>query len=247
MIGDKVLEFLSVDSTNLKASELISSKSVEDGTLIVASFQENGKGQEGNFWESEAGKNLTLSIILKPTFLKPEKQFVLNKIISLGVADFIQQVLPKEEVKIKWPNDIYVGNQKIAGILINNIIQGQSIEYAIVGIGVNVNQEVFKSEAPNPVSISQLANKSFDLHTLRNQLTEALNFWYESLKNDRYDLIEPKYISLLYRFGAYNNYRISNKMVVAKITGISAFGHLLLESDKAQKYECDLKEVEFVI
>jgi BirA family transcriptional regulator, biotin operon repressor / biotin---[acetyl-CoA-carboxylase] ligase len=247
MIGDKVLEFTSVDSTNIKASELLASKSVEEGTLIVASFQEKGKGQEGNFWESEAGKNLIFSIILNPTFLKPEKQFVLNKIISLGVAEFIQQILPKSQVKIKWPNDIYVGDQKIAGILINNIIQGNSIENAIVGIGVNVNQNVFLSNAPNPVSISQLAGKKFKLLDLRKQLIDALNFWYEALKNDRLDLIDPKYISLLYRFGEVFNFRIANKNVIAKITGISTYGHLLLESDKAEKFQCDLKEVAFVI
>ncbi len=247
MIGDKVMEFLSVDSTNMRASELIGSKSVDEGTVIISSFQECGKGQEGNYWESEDGKNLTLSIILSPTFLKPEKQFVLNKIFSLGVVDFIQKLLPEKDIQIKWPNDIYVEDQKIAGILINNIIQGSSIENAIVGIGINVNQDRFLSDAPNPVSISQLANKNFDLIELRNQLTDALNFWYESLKNDRYDLIDSKYISLLYRFEKMSHYIISKEKIFAKITGISEYGHLILVSDQSERYECDLKEVEFVI
>ena len=247
MIGKIVLTYESVDSTNTTAFELIRTENLQEGAVIFSAFQKHGKGQEGNFWESEARKNLMLSIVFTPTFLKPEKQFLLNKIISLGVAEFVQNLLPEEEVKIKWPNDIYVADKKIAGILINNIIQGNSFEYAIAGIGVNINQKIFLSDAPNPVSIIQLNGSIHDIEQLLSQLCKVIDIWYERLKNGFFESINEKYISKLYRFGTFHSYKIAERKIVAKITGISQYGRLLLESNESKLYDCDLKEIEFVI
>ncbi len=247
IIGNKVLEFDEVGSTNLTANELIGSKTAHDGTVILSAYQKHGKGQEGNYWESEASQNLLMSAVLCPAFLKPEKQFVLNKIISLAVASFVEKILPSENIKIKWPNDIYIDNKKVAGILINNIIKGNTIEYSIVGIGVNINQMEFLSDAPNPISIAQLSHKNHDIKQVFLVLIDALNQWYELLQKGLITSIDKKYIASLYRFGIYHSYKIMDKRVYAKITGVSEYGHLMLEGDDAHLYECDLKEIEFVI
>lgn len=235
MIGKIVLEFDEVDSTNIIAAELIKTEKFQEGMVISARFQRKGKGQEGNYWESEAGKNLLVSVILSPEFLLAEKQFVLNKIVSLAVAEFIKKILPKEDVKIKWPNDIYIGDEKVAGILINNIIKGDLFEYTIIGIGINVNQKVFLSDAPNPVSITQLSGKMHDLKEALELLTEILNRWYELLRRAQHESISEKYLSSLYRMGTFYTYKISDEEVMAKIIGISEYGWLVLES-KEKKY-----------
>lgn len=247
IIGNNVLEFDEVESTNLTANELIGSKTAHDGTVILSAYQKHGKGQEGNYWESEAGQNLLMSVVLCPTFLKPEKQSILNKIISLAVAAFVKKILPSENVKIKWPNDIYVDDKKIAGILINNIIKGNTIEYSIIGIGVNINQKLFLSDAPNPISIAQLSNKNHDIKQVFLILIDTLNHWYELLRNGLIASIDKKYIASLYRYGIYHPYKIIDKKVYAKITGVSEYGHLMLEGDDTRHYECDLKEIEFLI
>ncbi|PKP33792.1 MAG: biotin--[acetyl-CoA-carboxylase] ligase [Bacteroidetes bacterium HGW-Bacteroidetes-17] len=247
MIGKKLITFKTVESTNLTAAELINAQNIEDGTVIISSFQEHGKGQEGNYWESEPGKNLLISVIIMPEFLKPEKQFILNKMVSLAVAEFVQRYAPKNSVKIKWPNDIYVGEQKIAGILINNFIQGNVLSASILGIGININQKVFTSNAPNPVSLIRFMKEDLDLNQALKLLCDSLNHWYSQMELGLYKSIDKKYISLLYRYEAYHAYLISSKKVVAKITGINEYGRLKLEGKNGEMYDCDLKEVAFVI
>ncbi|MBU1013022.1 MAG: biotin--[acetyl-CoA-carboxylase] ligase [Bacteroidetes bacterium] len=247
MIGKKIIAFNTVESTNLTAVDLINEQNIEDGTIITTSFQKHGKGQEGNYWESEAGKNLIISVIIKPEFLKPEKQFILNKMVSLAVAEFVQRYAPKDRVKIKWPNDIYLGDQKIAGILINNFIQGNVMSASILGIGININQKVFTSNAPNPVSLIRFMKEDLDLIQALQLLCDSLNHWYSQMELGLFKSIDKKYISLLYRYEEYHTYLISRKKVTAKITGISEFGRLQLEGKNGEMYDCDLKEVEFVI
>ncbi len=247
IIGNIIKEYNSVESTNMTANELISNKEIKEGAVIVSGFQQHGKGQESNSWESEAGKNLTLSVLLSPTFLLPEKQFVLNKIVSLAIADFIRSMLPKLKVRIKWPNDIYVKHQKIAGILINNIIQGSTIENSIVGIGININQRSFMSNAPNPVSLTQLSGFEYDLKNCLKLICEALDKWYKVLRDGNFELIDNEYLASLYQFGNYHKYRIEHHVLKAKIIGVSKYGNLMLESDKKEMYTCDLKEVEFIL
>ena len=247
MIGKKIITFKAVESTNSTAAELISSQDVEEGTIIITSFQKHGKGQEGNFWESESEKNLLLSVIIKPEFLKPEKQFVLNKMVSLAVAEFVQRYAPKDSVKIKWPNDIYVGDQKIAGILINNFIQGNVLSTSILGIGININQRVFTSNAPNPVSLVHFMKGDLDLKQALKLLCDSLNHWYSRMELGLFNPIDKKYFSLLYRHEVYHSYIIFNQKVIAKIVGISEYGRLQLKGKNGEMYDCELKEVEFVI
>lgn len=247
IIGNTILKFDQLDSTNETANELVNKKEVKEGTVILSEFQRQGKGQQGNYWESEAGKNLTISIILYPAFLPPEKQFMLTKVVSLAVQEFIQLIIPEADVKIKWPNDIYVRNRKVAGILINNAIQGNKLTYTVVGIGVNINQTQFMSNAPNPVSFYQISGIHHDMEYCQEVLYKTLNKWYATLKNQNFKLIDTNYINSLYQFGVFKKYVILKKNINAKIVGVSSYGKLLLENIHQKTFECDLKEVEFVI
>jgi len=139
----------SVASTNSYLKELAHSRTLDEGTVIVTRNQTAGKGQQGNAWESEAGKNITCSILLYPSFLPVQHFFLLSEVISLGVKETLDAYT--DGITIKWPNDIYYCERKIAGILIENEITGSNISMSVAGIGVNVNQEQFLSDAPNPV------------------------------------------------------------------------------------------------
>ncbi|MDE5927427.1 MAG: biotin--[acetyl-CoA-carboxylase] ligase, partial [Duncaniella sp.] len=128
------------------------------GTVVMAREQTAGRGQRGNSWEAEPGCNITLSLLLRPEGLHPARQFVISQAVSLAIADLVSHFVAAP-VSIKWPNDIYVDDRKICGILIENTITGTSIDRTIVGIGLNVNQTEFRSDAPNPVSMRQLMPK----------------------------------------------------------------------------------------
>ena len=246
VLGKQILYFDDLESTNAIAIEMKAQDKIEEGSVIVCGYQENGKGLDANKWESESGKNICLSFCLCPGFIKPEEQFLLNKVVSLGVADLVKELLVRKQVKIKWPNDVYVDDKKIAGILINNSIQGDEMSSSIIGIGLNVNQDKFYSDAPNPVSLKMLSKKEYDLDWILNRLCDYINFRFRGLMRDR-NKIDEEYLKNLYRFGVFEKYKIDNKIIKAKITGLDEYGKLCLESKEGEKYSCDLKEVEFII
>ena len=139
IIGSVIKFHKELTSTNDQAFMLLKTINPVEGTVIYADFQKAGRGQKDNKWESEKGKNLLLSIILYPTSIRPEDQFYLSMAVSLGICDFIDSFFPGS--KIKWPNDIYINDDKIAGILIENSVMGETIESTIAGIGININQK----------------------------------------------------------------------------------------------------------
>ena len=138
------------------------SDTLAHGDIVMAVEQTAARGQRGNTWEATPGLNLTLSMLLRPEGVEAARQFDISRAVALGTAEMLQELL-EQEVLIKWPNDIYVGDRKIAGILIENTLTGRLIDRSIAGIGVNINQEVFHSDAPNPVSVSQLTVRTYDL------------------------------------------------------------------------------------
>src|SRR5680860_150521 len=152
-----------VESTNNYANQLILSNA-EEGTVVLAQFQKKGRGQQGNQWESQSGKNLLASIILYPKFLKAGNQFLISKMVSLGLVEYLRHEV--RDVSIKWPNDIYIGNKKIAGILIENAIKGRNLFSTVIGVGLNLNQKNFLSDAPNPVSLYQLTGKEYNIKSV---------------------------------------------------------------------------------
>ncbi len=246
-IGNQIIELEKVDSTNKYVLRLLEkNKKIDEGTIITTHSQYAGKGQDKNYWESEPGKNLTLSIVLQPEFLKIEKQFMLNKIIALSVYNFINSFGFKK-TSIKWPNDIYIENKKVAGILINNTIRGNSYDYCVAGLGININQEKFISDAPNPISLKQISGKEYDLKECLNTLCSITEHWYNKLKNEQIKIINTAYIEALYRYNKFSKYILRGRPIKAKITGISEYGKLILQTKNNETYSCDFKEVEFVI
>lgn len=234
-----------VESTNNYANHLVLSNAAEEGSVVLARFQKSGRGQAGNGWESQSGMNLLASIILYPKFLQAGKQFEISKLVSLSILEFLKK--ETGSVSIKWPNDIYVGEKKIAGILIENSIKGQNLFSSVVGIGLNVNQEKFVSDAPNPVSLKQLTGKNYNVETVLNELLTLFFAWYEKLKSGNFQEIDAAYLSALFRINEWAQYRKQNELFEARMVGIGEFGQLKLEDRNGKISVFMFKEVEFVI
>ena len=234
-----------VESTNNYANQLVLSKAAEHGTVVLAQYQKKGRGQQGNFWESEFGKNMLTSFIVFPQFLTAAKQFYLSKIVSLALIDFLKT--ETNEVSVKWPNDIYVRNKKIAGILIENSIKAVNVSSAIIGIGLNLNQEKFISNAPNPVSLKQITGKDYILETVVRQISEYFFLLYEKLQAEYFNEIDTNYYNQLFRANEWALFEKQGIQFEAKISGIGEFGQLILENRNGFISEYMFKEVEFVI
>jgi BirA family transcriptional regulator, biotin operon repressor / biotin---[acetyl-CoA-carboxylase] ligase len=245
---ENIVSLDQVASTNDYMLECINSGKIsEEGSVVVANYQSAGKGLEQNRWESEAGKNLTFSIFLKPKFLKADQQFQLTKIVSLAVFDFIRNYLPNERIKVKWPNDVYVGNKKIAGILINNTIRGKEIMYTVVGIGININQQRFTSDIKNATSLWHYLSTDLKLdYCLKNVLSHIEKRYRQLKDNDSYQ-INFDYKKALYRLNDFNLYKYKETVISARITGVNEYGQIKLIQKDGTEIICDLKEIEFII
>lgn len=241
----KIIVLREVESTNNYASQLILSKAADEGTLVLTQFQKSGRGQAGNRWESEAGKNMLATIILYPQFLFAGKQFMLSKIVSLSLVGFLKN--KTDDVSIKWPNDIYVGNKKIAGILVENSIKGSTLFSSLLGIGLNLNQQIFLSDAPNPVSLQQITGVEYDIETVAVEILEIIFEWYRKIETGNFYEVDFAYFSHLFRGGEWAKYSKNGNVFEAKIIGIGEFGQLQLENRDEAVEEFMFKEIEFVI
>jgi BirA family biotin operon repressor/biotin-[acetyl-CoA-carboxylase] ligase len=234
-----------VVSTNLTASEHILAHQPADGTAILASFQSAGKGQAGAQWESEAGQNLLVSYIFYPAFIEPKDLFVLNKAIGLGVYDFVKSIL-KKNVSIKWPNDIYYRDKKIAGLLIENSVTFSEVNYSVVGIGINVNQQAFRKYTPEAESLRNATGKEYDLEECFAALSHCLEARYIQLKQSGSKSINTQYRNALYRLGEYFPFRKRSGIFNARILGVMDDGKLVLEDEKGRLETFRFKEIAFV-
>ena len=241
----KIIKLTETGSTNAFAKELLKNEQAVEGTVILASYQTAGKGQDSNSWESDAGENILMTMILYPDFLEISRQFRLSMAIALGISDFLKSLLPGHVIRIKWPNDIYIGDKKIGGILINNEVMGSQFKHAIAGIGINVNQTYFSREIPNPVSLKLLTGNTNDIDKLVLLLSENLLGRYEQLRKEEEYIIIHDYHALLLGMGEWKEYIYRNKKIRAKIKGVNEFGRLMLETDGAL-IECDLKEIAYL-
>ncbi len=186
----------------------------------------DSRGQRGNTWESEPGKNLTFSVLLRPDGLHASQQFRISQAVSLAITDTLDGFLPEGiEAKVKWPNDIYVGNRKICGILIENTLCGAAIQHSIIGIGLNINQRDFLSDAPNPVSLYQLTRKD----TCINDILEGILSRILQPFTD-HDTLHHRYMSSLWRGdGQYYPYSTPDGNIFqARITSVAPTGHITL-------------------
>jgi BirA family transcriptional regulator, biotin operon repressor / biotin---[acetyl-CoA-carboxylase] ligase len=243
-VGKNILEFKSLDSTNDYSRQLIADKDVDDGTVIWTPSQKKGRGYAGNKWESKDGQNLTFSIILRPDFLVAADQFMLSMVISLGIIDFLDEII--SNVNIKWPNDIYADNKKIAGILIENFIMETKILNSIIGIGLNINQVSFSKDAVNPISIRQITASRYDLRTCLEKLCEKIDHRYIQLRNGEKANIREHYTSRLMNLNTSCRYSADNFAFTGMIRGVDEFGRLVIETENSGTRHFDLKEVVFL-
>jgi BirA family transcriptional regulator, biotin operon repressor / biotin---[acetyl-CoA-carboxylase] ligase len=241
----RILKLDSVESTNDYVSGILKETKPEEGSVYSSLFQSAGKGIGQNKWESEKGKNLLFSLVLYPSFLPVENQFLISKTVSLGIANYIQA--KTNNIKIKWPNDIYYKEKKIAGILIENSIKGSNLNSSIIGIGFNLNQAEFKSDTPNPVSLNQITKKTYSIDQELVKIRTNIRFFYDKLKAGKFEEINQEYLKCLYRFNEIHDFKTGEEIFKARITGINKYGHLQLTTENNEIREYGFKETEFVI
>lgn len=243
----RIIKIEETESTNTWIARNAAIKSgVEPPCLVYAVSQTAGRGQRGNSWEAEPGKNLTASAVFIPEGVMASGQFAVSEAVALAVVDFLEAL--GVEARVKWPNDIYVGDRKICGILIENSLLGRIISRAIAGIGININQTEFLSDAPNPVSVSQLTGKTYDIADLARMLAECLSSRLCHLASS--GKLHEEFMSKLWR-GDGGSYPFldhrTGKRINASIESVAPDGMLtlLLAEDERRTYA--FKEIEFLI
>ncbi len=240
-----VLRLKELDSTNSYMKTLVREQQPEEGSVVIADFQLRGRGQMGNGWYSERGKNLLFSLLIYPENVLANKQFIISRIASLAVKNTLDQFT--DDIRIKWPNDVYWKDKKIAGLLIENDVQGKYIMNSIIGIGININQEVFPEEIPNPVSIKQITGSEHDLDYIFNIFLREFFLLYRDFQSGDVRAIEDEYMLDLYRINDYYWFEDKVGRFKAMIKEVQASGHLVLktlEGDEERVYA--FKEVSFV-
>ncbi len=244
-VGQNIVKLSKVDSTNNYLKNLLSNYApLAEGTVIMADHQFAGRGQQGNTWQSTKGKNLTISIYLTPTFLPVSGQFHLSKAISLAIIDYLTPLLG-EDCKIKWPNDIYVENNKLGGLLIENTIAGGKLKSSIIGIGLNVNQTKF-DDLNHANSIKNILGKELDLQILLKELCGRIEKRYLQLKDDKTEILHIDYLGKLFRMNEMADFIVRGDQVSGKIVNVSIDGALLVDVNGEIK-SFNFKEIAFVL
>jgi BirA family transcriptional regulator, biotin operon repressor / biotin---[acetyl-CoA-carboxylase] ligase len=244
IIGSKLIFFETLPSTNNHAAQLLKKDNLREGTIVYANYQSAGRGYSSNKWHSEPGKNLLISTVLYPYFISPADEFSISMTISLGIYDFLARFTPG--CSIKWPNDIYVNDDKIAGILIDGSISGNQIEYVIAGIGLNINQMEFPSEIPNPVSLRRITGIEYNLTECLEMLASDLDKRYKHLVGGEMERIREEYKLRLYRMNEWCQFKDNNGLYKGKILDVHDDGRIVIEKQNGKTEEYYFKETEFI-
>ena len=240
------LEFLtSVDSTMAYLQRLPDAATTDDLYVVVAEMQTAGRGQRGTHWESESGKNLTLGLRVYPTFLKADEQFRLSEVTALAIAEALD--LYTDGISIKWPNDIYWNDRKICGMLLEHDLRGSEIACTRIGPGININQQQFFSDAPNPVSLYQILGHDTDLTAFLHQFLQRFSSAYAALRSGARQSIDWQYHQRLYRREGLFTYADAQGTFRARLIGVSPDGTLQLEDETGRLRKYAFKEVRFVL
>jgi len=237
----KIFEVEETSSTNKLASKL-PIEEFSDRCVLLTWKQTAGVGQRGNYWESKPNKNISITISLMPSKLYASEQFAISMIIALGCMDFISKYT--SHACIKWPNDIYIKDKKIGGILIEHSILGEYIERSLCGIGLNINQSKFVSSAPNPVSLQQLIGKESSLSKVLEELLACIESRYSTYKN--YEILRDDFMSHLFRRVGIYNWVDENGEFKASIENINEYGQLILKDDSNKLRTYSFKEVKYI-
>lgn len=239
------------DSTNNYLTQLCDEQqsAIREFTTIIAERQTAGKGQRGNSWESEDCRNITFSFVVYPTFVEARRQFVLSQIVSLSIKEELDEWT--EGISIKWPNDIYWNEKKICGILIENDLSGHHIKRSIAGIGININQEVFNSDAPNPVSLKQITGKEHDRYEILAHILRRIQIYYNSLQMEDFaaysDEISTRYARSLFRRRGLHPYEDADGKFLARLLRVEQDGRFILEDENGKEREYLFKEVQYIL
>jgi BirA family transcriptional regulator, biotin operon repressor / biotin---[acetyl-CoA-carboxylase] ligase len=242
MIGRKIIQLECVDSTNNYVAKMILENDIEFGTVILADEQLNGKGQRGSVWHSKSGQNLLFSMYLDSAILSVSNQFDLSKIVTISIVRTLKSY--GIEAKIKWPNDVYVHDKKIAGVLIENQISGQNLKSSIIGIGLNLNQTEF--EGLNATSLRNEINDFVPVYDFALSLINQFNSCWVMLEQGEVGEINRLYLNDFYLINLERYFRDSKGAFLGKIKGVTENGYLILESKEREKKIYDLKEVSFI-
>ncbi len=230
-------------STNDIALHMVRSGKALEGTIVICDHQIKGKGQRGNVWQSQAGLNLTFSLVLKPNFLDITEQFALNMCVSNGIKGLLEDYI--SDVKVKWPNDIIIpGHGKIGGVLIENTFSGSNWENSIVGIGLNINQKIFGH--PKATSLSKVTENNFDLGELFRLLISRIEQSYLTLKRGKLKEIKTEYLNHLYLKDQRSRFQSEEEIFWGEIKGVDTSGKLQMKTDGGDIRLFDLKEVVFL-
>jgi BirA family biotin operon repressor/biotin-[acetyl-CoA-carboxylase] ligase len=245
--GNKTIFLDQVTSTNTYAMDMIAKTNPSEGTCVYTDYQSAGRGQIGRFWHSAKGENLLISYIFYPKLLKVSDQFFLNIISGLAVKDLVSEYCL--DVKIKWPNDIYVRDQKIAGILVQNSLRGVDITATVIGVGLNVNEIEFPKDLPNPISIKQCTMvESHNLDALRVELSAKLEYYYLKMKAGQYDWLKSRYVRDMYRLNESALFKVEDsKYLTGEIKGIDQQGKLLIQLETGEITHFGFREIAYVI
>lgn len=242
-----IINLPSVDSTN---TWLRANPQLGHATVVVTDNQSAGRGQRGNSWEATPGLNLTFSIAIEPHRIAVNNQFIISRAVSLAIVDTLRHYIPdlKHRFAIKWPNDIYAGDKKICGILIENTIVGNLIQRSIIGIGLNVNQLHFISDAPNPVSMAQLTGRTFNLHQLLIDLSNNILASIALHQEQPDECSQQQYMSYLWRNNGYHPFATPDgETFEAAIQSVAPDGTLTLLHQDGTLRHFLFKEVSFIL
>ena len=232
-------------STNVSLAEICSKGYTENLTSVYSSFQTDGRGQRGNKWESEDGKNLLFSFVIFPKGLPAREHFILLQITALALFDTLSEYT--DGISIKWPNDIYWMDRKICGTLIENDLSGMNIERSISGTGVNLNQKIFRSGAPNPISLSLITGQEYDIETVLHKIMNSASIYHRMFDNGESDIIRKKYFEAIYRKDGFHMYKDDNGTFDATIEDIEKDGRLVLKDREGRVRKYLFKEVSYII
>ena len=241
-VGKKAFFLPTCHSTNEMASVLLTKQEQLNGTVVYTDFQSSGKGQRGNTWESANGENLLLSIILDTHFVEPQDFFNLTIITSLAIHDLLSDYLT-ESFKIKWPNDLFFQGKKIGGILIENYIKQNTIEWCIVGVGLNINQLKFHEK--NAISLAQICGQSFDREELINVLLQKIEKRYFQLEKGDIESMKLEYLANLFWKDELHVFQSEGSFFNGRIIAVESSGKLKMEVEEGERL-FDFKEVSFI-
>ncbi len=242
--SSKIIRLSVCDSTNSEAFRYLKTQPFAEKVVFVAHDQQQGRGQRGNGWESVAGKNIACSLIWRPRFLNASQQFQLNYVVSLGVYDFLEKKLSGQELFVKWPNDIYVDGGKISGILIENVLKGEVIETSVVGIGLNVNQQIFENS--KAVSLAAILGEEFDLEECLQELLACLEFRYQQLSEGKLGVLKQIYLSRLLWYQEQHPFTDGEKEFEGVIMGVDDYGRLAVQTSEGLRF-FGFKEIKFLL